>query len=270
LQFELSTILVDSALPKSEPGQIIVKEIMSSYAVYTGPRSGFLEGLKPLALDEILAAAKPRRAAAHSLITHQGRPADKLFMLTEGRARYFFVTEEGRKIVLHWLAPGDVFGGAALLSRPSRYLISTETVKDCRLLVWERAVLPRLSARHPRLLHNALLIASDYLSWYLAAHVGLTCRTARQRLASVLVTLAYSIGRKVPRGLELDITNEDLANAAAVTPFTTSRHLSEWQRSGTVVKTRGKLLLRFPDRLLREDGDMRGRGNQQIVATVQA
>jgi CRP-like cAMP-binding protein len=74
-----------------------------------GPRSGFLEGLRPLALDEILAAAKPRRVAAHCLITDQGRPADKLFMLSEGRVRYFFVTEDGRKIVLHWLAPGDVF-----------------------------------------------------------------------------------------------------------------------------------------------------------------
>src|SRR5579864_2813323 len=95
--------VVDSAPPESAPGQAVLREIMSSYAVYTGPRSGFLEGLRPLALDEILAAAKPRRVAAHCLVTHQGRPADKLFMLTEGRARYFFVTEDGRKIVLHWL-----------------------------------------------------------------------------------------------------------------------------------------------------------------------
>ena len=227
---------------------------MSSYAAYTGSRAGFLEGLRPLDLNEMLAAAKPRRVATHGVMTHQGHPADRLFMLTEGRARYFFVTEEGRKIVLHWLVPGDAFGGAALLSRPSRYLVSTETVMDCRLLVWERAALLRLSARHPRILHNALLIASDYLAWYLSAHVGLTCRTARQRLASVLVTLALTVGRKVTRGFELDITNEDLANAAAVTPFTTSRQLSEWQRRGTVVKTRGKLLLRSPDTLLHENG----------------
>lgn len=176
-------------------------------------------------------------------------------MLTEGRAGYFFVSEEGRKIILHWVVPGDVIGGAALLSRPSRYVLSTETLNDSQLLLWERAALRRLLARHSRLLENALLIASDYLSWYLAAHVGLTCRTARQRLASVLVTLAYSIGRKVPRGLELDITNEDLANAAGVTSFTASRQLSEWQRRGTVVKSRGKLLLRFPERLVMHEGD---------------
>jgi hypothetical protein len=34
-----------------------------------------------------------------------------------------------------------------------------------------------------------------------------------------------------------------------VTPFTTSRLISEWQRSGALVKRRGKVLLRSPERL---------------------
>jgi hypothetical protein len=34
-----------------------------------------------------------------------------------------------------------------------------------------------------------------------------------------------------------------LANAANVTPFTASRLISAWQRSGAVKKSRGKLLL---------------------------
>jgi CRP-like cAMP-binding protein len=40
-----------------------------------------------------------------------------------------------------------------------------------------------------------------------------------------------------------------LAIAANITPFTTSRLLNEWRRNGAVVKTRGKILLRFPQRL---------------------
>jgi CRP-like cAMP-binding protein len=35
-----------------------------------------------------------------------------------------------------------------------------------------------------------------------------------------------------------------LANKANITLFTASRLLSEWQRSGAVVKTRGRILLR--------------------------
>jgi len=63
------------------------------------------------------------------------------------------------------------------------------------------------------------------------------------------VDLAGAIGRKVPHGVELEITNEDLANAANITPFTASRLLSGWQRDRAIVKRRGKLLLRAPERL---------------------
>jgi len=50
----------------------------------------------------------------------------------------------------------------------------------------------------------------------------------------------------------LAITNEELANAAAITLFDASRFMSDWQRSGALAKTRGKVLLRSPDSLLRE------------------
>ena len=61
--------------------------------------------------------------------------------------------------------------------------------------------------------------------------------------------LARSIGQQVTAGIELDVTNEELANAANVTPFTASRLLSEWQRQGAVRKSRGKVLLLSLERL---------------------
>jgi CRP-like cAMP-binding protein len=80
--------------------------------------------------------------------------------------------------------------------------------------------------------------------------MALVSHGARQRLARVLTTLAAGIGHKVPDGIELEITNEELANAANVTPFTASRLLSEWQRDGAVRKRRGSIVLRSPQRLL--------------------
>ena len=41
------------------------------------------------------------------------------------------------------------------MSTPSRYLLSTETLKDSTILVWNRATLGTLGARYPRLLENA-------------------------------------------------------------------------------------------------------------------
>jgi CRP/FNR family transcriptional regulator, nitrogen oxide reductase regulator len=215
-----------------------------------GPRSRFLTGFSPLDLKIILAAAKERQIASNSLVVSQGNPANHLFLLTKGRARFFFNTQDGDKVILLWLTPGDVFGNAALLLTPTSYLVSTETLKDSSMLVWDRATLRNLASRFPLLVENALLIANDYLAWYVAGHVALIGQTARQRLARVLVCLAQTIGDKVSEGFEFDATNEELASAANVTSFTASRLLSEWQGAGAIVKQRGKVLLCSPERLL--------------------
>jgi len=208
--------------------------------------SSFFDGLTPQDREKVLAVAKPRRFAAKSVITNQGHPADCLFLLTKGRARYFFDERGGQHILLHWLAVGELIGGMALLAKPASYLLGSETVRECNLLVWDRATIRGLVAQYPVLLENALATASDYLAWYLAAHVALTCHSAEQRLAGVLGSLAEVIGQSVPGGIELDVTNEELANAANVTAFTASRMLSAWQRRGVVKKSHGKILLRQP------------------------
>ena len=212
-------------------------------------RSRFLEGLAQAEINTIVSAAKQRSYLANSVIVNQGDPADYLFLLISGRARYFYVTPDGHKTILFWLPSGEIFGGAALLYRPADYLLSTEAVKPSTVLVWNRTTIRGLVERYPRLADNAMWTMFDYLVAYRAIHVSMTCDSARQRLARVLAELASGIGQKVPGGIELDVRNEELANEANVTPFTASRMLGEWQRQGILHKGRGKILLRSPERL---------------------
>jgi CRP-like cAMP-binding protein len=208
----------------------------------------WLQGLDSREIDLVLEVAKPRRFPAKSVMAPQGDPADQFLLLWNGRARFFFGTPSGKKVNLMWLTPGDIFGGAALLSRPSNYLVNTEAVSDCTVLVWERSGIRSLTQRFPQLLENTLLTAMDYFSWYVAAHGALISQTARERLAYVLFGLAESIGEKVSGGVEIDVTNEELANSANITPYTTSRMISDWQRRGAIRKHRGKILLRSPEK----------------------
>jgi len=215
-------------------------------------QSPLLEGLTKPNRELILAAATPRRFLANSVVISQEDPADYFFLLTHGCARHFFNTHDGRKVLLLWLRPGDVFGGMSLLLRPCSYLLSTEMVEDSCVLVWRRSAIRELTKHCPELMENTLILASEYLTWFLAAHMALVSHTARERIAGVLVSLAEGIGRKVPGGVKLNITNEQLANAANVTPFTASRVMSEWQRNGAIAKSRGSIVLRAPQRLLHQ------------------
>jgi CRP-like cAMP-binding protein len=218
-------------------------------AVSSELRVEFLDGLAPLVRKKILGAATERQLPANSVATNHGHPADYLFLLTKGLVRHFVITEAGRKLLFQWRGPGELFGGLTVLSIHSSYLFSTETVTDTSVLVWDRPTIRGFIAQHPRLLENALLGASDYLAWQLASHISLACHTARQRVAQVLVTLSRTVGERVPGGIALRITNEDLANAANVTQFTASRLISEWHRNRALVKRRGNVLLLSSERL---------------------
>jgi len=177
--------------------------------------SRFLAGITAADIQAVLAEATLRRFPPNSVVTHQGATAVELFLITKGRARHFYTTPDGQKILLLWLTQGEIFGAATLLAERSEYRVSTETVKDTWTLVWNRGAIRALAERYPRIRENALWIASDYLDWYTAAHVALSCHTARQRLAGVLVSLAPVLGRAVPGGVELDVTNEETSQRGA-------------------------------------------------------
>jgi CRP-like cAMP-binding protein len=209
----------------------------------------FLHGLTPSAVDEIVATASPKQFLANAVVISQGQPANRLFLLTKGRARFFFITEGGRKLLVHWIMPGEIFGAGALMAKPFPYVLSAEMIENGAVLIWDRSTIRRKVTKYPRLLENILPIFSDYLIRQIAMHVAQTQRGARERLAQVLVTLSSAMGNQTQGGINLNVTNEDLAAAANITVFTTSRLLSDWQRQGVLVKSRRKISLISPERL---------------------
>lgn len=213
-------------------------------AAHANLNSRFLEGIAPRDLKSILAPATRSRFLANSVVYNQGHPIHSLYLLLQGRARFFYLTPHGHKLLGPAILPGDIFGGVSLVMSKSSYLASAETVKDSSVLTWDRATIRGLLGRYPRLLDNTLSIMAGYLDWAVAAYIGLACHSARLRLAQALLNLVHESGGG--GGAELDVTNEELASAANVTPFTASRLLSEWHRRGALKKSRGKVLLYSP------------------------
>jgi CRP-like cAMP-binding protein len=210
----------------------------------------FLEGLAPEEVVAIVGAATLRRIQARTVVTKEGHDAEKLFLFIEGRGRTFAMTSGGEKVILLGVFPGEIAGGRAALRDPQKYLVSTETVVDSTALQWNRSSFLPFLTKYPRVLENGLMTASDYLESYQDLLIAASHDTAGKRVARALDGWAKSIGKKVDDGLGLHINNEELANQANVTIFTVSRLLSEWQRKGLLVKSRGKVVIRTPVELV--------------------
>ena len=91
----------------------------------------FFSGFAKADLDAFLSVARHRQFRTSSVILNQEDRSERCFLLTSGHARQFVITDRGQKVLLNWLSPGQIFGGAALLSTPWRYLASTEALSDC-------------------------------------------------------------------------------------------------------------------------------------------
>ena len=213
-------------------------------------KSRFLAGLEQTAVATIVRAAKIRNVAAKLVILSAGEPATRLFLLRKGRARYYMVTKTGQEVLLQLLLPGDVCGLGTLLKHPPGYIGSAQAISDCELLEWEHAKVRELANTYPQLAENALRIVLHYLKGYADRHVGLVTKNSQQRLAGTLLNLGHRTGRVHPHGIEIDATNEQLSALADISPFTTSRLLSGWEREGTVSKTRGRVLVHTPEALV--------------------
>jgi CRP/FNR family transcriptional regulator, nitrogen oxide reductase regulator len=213
------------------------------------PSDDLFRGLTPQEVHLVLSAARLRRYPAKSVIYRQADPPEHVLLLREGRARYFYETRAGKKLILRWLLPGDTFGWAGILPQMREYLVGVEAVKDSVLSVWDTHIFRGLARRLPQLVENALFITSYSFAWYIAAHAALCSQTAQERLSTVLYEYATKAGRKVAEGIEVDATNQELADAANVTHFTTSRLITAWERTGLLQKQRGKIMVCCPERL---------------------
>jgi CRP-like cAMP-binding protein len=220
-------------------------------AIVAGLKSRFLEGLDPAEVHSIVAAATLKQFKTNSLMNREGDRAEHFFLMLDWGARHFTMSPKGEKVVVRWLPPGEVVGGASFLSKPVSYILSTEVTKNSSALLWDRSTIRSLAVTYPRLMENALMVAYDYALFYRILHVALTCQSAPQRVAQVLGYLAKEMGQQVTGGLELNVRNEELAHEANVTIFTVSRLMGEWQRKGLLTKSRGKVVVPSPEDLIR-------------------
>ena len=211
---------------------------------------GLFKGLGNHEIPVIRAAAAKRTFEASQIIIRAEEPAVRLFVIEVGSVDYYIVTNDGREVLLRRLMPGNAFGFATFLSEPTGYLGTAKAAHKTETLMWEHRVARQLGVTYPRLVENALHASLRYVALYAKRHMRIVSNTAQERVAYALTNLGSLSGHMRPGGVEVDIKNEDLASLADVNFFTVSRILGTWERQMVVSKSRGKVLIRRPEKML--------------------
>jgi len=174
------------------------------------------------------------------VICHSGEPAERFFVVAEGRVRLLQHSLTGRDILLDLLTPGEFFGAFSGQTEE----VYSETAQAhfyCCILVIGRETFQQILKRHPAVALKVIDIMARRLKTANERVHQLSALPVDGRIASILLMLSDKFGEKGAVGLLLQVplSREDLAGMTGTTTESASRVMSQFQKDGLIRSGRG-------------------------------
>jgi CRP/FNR family cyclic AMP-dependent transcriptional regulator len=205
-------------------------------------RNLLFRGLAPATLEKIAHLCVRRSYPRDAVIFSQSDPGDALFGVVTGRVRISASSASGREVFLNIMEPGDTFGEIALLDGRPR-TASASAIAPSDLLIIRREQFLRLLAQEPVLTDHVLRLLCSRLRWVSGVAEESALLSLPARLARRLLSLGRLHGRRNGTGIELTVSQEEMARFLGVSRQIVNHHLQSWKTQGWVALGRGRIVI---------------------------
>jgi CRP/FNR family transcriptional regulator len=184
-----------------------------------------------------------RHFAGGELVFGEGEPCPGLYVVESGQVRIFKSSSAGREQVLSIDGPGSSIAEIPVFDG-GNYPASASVVDEATLLFVSKRDFQALCLAHPQVALKVLRVVGTRLRRLVGIIEALSFTTVRHRLASYLLRLAQSSGKRTAAGLQVTLpsTNQELAAHIGTVRELVSRNLSRLQAEG-LVKIDGRTVL---------------------------
>ncbi len=182
----------------------------------------------------------------------QGDPAERLYIMLEGRAKLCQISSDGQQVNLRTLVPGQLFGAVGAVDAQAVYPACAQALVNSTALSIESAAFHRLIEERPQLSFGLMRLMTGYIQEMQERYREMATERVEQRVARALLRLVNLSGEKIPeKGIVLSLSRQNLAEMSGTTLFTASRVLSLWERNGVIEAGREKVTIKMPHELVR-------------------
>jgi len=198
--------------------------------------------------DPLQALANRARYADGQAIFMAGDEAVDCFKVVKGAVRLCSLLSDGRRLIAHFLLPGDFFGFKGVAA-PS---LTAEAIGPVEVTRYPRRAVAALAERDPEIARRLHAMVCRQLTRAEAQLLVLGRMTPPERLAYFLLELAEHGGQELDQGavLDLPMSRQDIADYLGLTIETVSRTFTLLKRKGLLALPRQQhVLLRDPDAL---------------------
>lgn len=205
-------------------------------------RNLLFRGLAPATLDQIARLSVRRSYEPDAVIFSQSDPGNALFGVITGRVRISASSVGGREVFLNIMEPGDTFGEIALLDGRPRTAHASAMVKS-ELFIVSREQFLALLARDPLLIDHLLRLLCARLRWVSGFAEESALLSVPARLARRLLSLGKLHGNEIDTGIELKISQDEVASFLGLSRQIVNQHLQDWKAHRWVGLGRGKITI---------------------------
>ena len=210
------------------------------------------QGIAQSELEQLVQAAHRKQRQAGEFFFLQDDPAERMYVLLEGRVKLSQAGPEGEQVLIRVITPVSMFALVAITTASS-YLVTAQAAEDSLALYWTRQELMEFVLRTPQVAQNAMRIMAERLQEIQERFRQVTTERVERRLVHTLFRLAAQAGKQVEEGvlIDLTLTRQDLAEMSGTTLYTVSRVLSSWEKQGWVLASRERVIICNPHELAR-------------------
>ena len=203
-------------------------------------RVPFFQDLTPADLEWVNSLFHQEDFKVDEVICLSGEPADRFFVIADGRVKLLRHSLTGRDILLDLLTPGEFFGNLSGQGHDV-YPETAQAQFPCCILVTGRENFQQILKRHPNVALKVIDIMARRLQAANERVHQLSALPVDGRIASVLLMLGDKFGEKRQVGLLLQVplSREDLAGMTGTTTESASRVMSQFQKDGLIRSGRG-------------------------------
>jgi len=197
----------------------------------------------PAATIQQISALSFRRSYNHgAIVFSQADPGDALYGVATGRIRISASSPDGREMFLNIMEPGDTFGEIALLDGRHR-TATASAIAPSELIIITRDHFLELLEREPKLVNHVIQLLCQRIRWTSGLAEESALLSVPARLARRLLSLGELHGRKTPNGVELTISQEEVARFLGLSRQAVNQYLQEWKLQEWLILGRGKIVI---------------------------
>jgi CRP/FNR family transcriptional regulator, nitrogen fixation regulation protein len=181
----------------------------------------------PLSEGPLGLMGAPMRFARNAEVYGEDEPAEYLYQIISGAVRTYRMLDDGRRQVIAFHLPGDIFGVEA----SDVHLSSAEAITESQVLVVKRSsVMAR--AEYEKDLSRQLWTLTVRELQRVQQHSLVLIKNAEERVAGFLLEMASRCSGST--AIELPMSRQDIADYLGLTIETVSRTFTQLVQSGVI------------------------------------